>query len=77
MHWLESLAVAATNHIVNCSLQWGKGSREAKNMEQELLDSGMCAMWQDVALPLGGPAGGVCTVRYPSLQAADLLVLLA
>ena len=35
---VTSLATAATNIVVACSVQWGAGSPE--NMEQELLDSG-------------------------------------
>jgi hypothetical protein len=36
---VTSLAIAATNIVVACSVQWGAGSPEATNMEQELLDS--------------------------------------
>ena len=33
-------AMAVLTSTKRCSMHWGEGSREAKNMEQELLDSG-------------------------------------
>lgn len=41
MYWLELLAVAAINNVDDCSLVSGESSHEARNMEQELLDSGV------------------------------------
>lgn len=54
MDGLGSLAVAATDVVVGCLMMWGDGSREANNMGQELLNSGVHAQaaWQDVAQPL-------------------------
>jgi hypothetical protein len=54
MDGLGSLAVAATDVVVGCLMMWGEGSREANNMGQELLDSGVHAQAQDVAQPLPG-----------------------
>ena len=65
--WLKSLAVAAINNVVNCTLHWGEASPEAKNMEQELLDSGAHEKQHGVARPVEDLQ---CLVKSALLQQA-------
>lgn len=38
--WLDGFTKVVITNVAACSDYWGKGSQQAKNMEQELLNSG-------------------------------------
>jgi hypothetical protein len=38
--WLDGFTAVVITNVAACSDYWGEGSQQAKNMEQELLDSG-------------------------------------
>jgi hypothetical protein len=42
--WLECFAAVVISNVGACSAYWGAGSRQVKDMEQELLDSGAHAV---------------------------------
>lgn len=46
MFWLQCLAGATTSNMISSLLHGGEGSAQAKNMEQEVLDSGAHAKQQ-------------------------------
>jgi hypothetical protein len=54
LDWVGFLALSSVQNVHSCAFYWGEGSQEVKNMEQELLESGVHALLR-VCHSLGRP----------------------